>query len=324
MNISHIVKVVPFVVALAGASNSLADTEWNGSPAARAWERVTGRQIDLDTEAPIISDDGTTMQVIDTANGGTVLGEWVYMETRSIPINGSTGRLSAPWGAPIRIRERYTLSSGFIVTNGEQAHFAFLRMDTDAELTDLSGNPMNPSVTINIPIMAFTSASAADGFMSDIEEISNGNPADGKGGIFCMDPKWVGNNNIQCCGFLMALQSDIGACRSEWWMRLWGCIAAGGGAGWVWFEWCIKNCIAGCVAVPPPGNAACAAGCAKGCLITGGLVGAGGAMLCVLASNEAYDACVSRAFSTYFTSLTSNGCAIRIPNENGEIEEENP
>lgn len=312
---------VVYCVVVGIASIASADGGWSGSPAARAWERATGTTIDLATEAPIISEDGTTMQVIDTANGGTVIGEWVYMESRSIPINGSAGTLSTPWGTPMRVRERYTLSSGFIVTNGEQSHFAFLRMDTDAELTDVSGNRLNPSVALNIPIMAFPSASAAEGFMSGIEQVASG--SEGDGGLFCFDPKWVGNGNIQCCGYLVALQSEIAACRSEWWMRLWGCIAAGGGAGWVWFEWCIKSCMPPCAAVPPPGNAGCAAGCAKACLVTGGVVGAGGAILCVLASNEAYDACVSRALNAYFTNLTNNGCAIRVPNEDGEIDGEN-
>lgn len=279
-----------------------ADSGWSGSPAARSWERATGTSIDLATEAPIL--DGNILRIIDRESG-RVNAEFVAFVTASVPIDGMRERLDTSWGADIEIREMYSLTSGFVVVDGEAHHFAFMQVETGAETSDDSGNPLAPSVTLAMPVIPFDDSKDADEFMADVLTAANGEG--GSGGIYCSDPTWRGRDGVECCGFLAAYRSNVEGCRRDWWKHLWGCVAIGAGGGFTFFQWCVKTC----VVVPPPANA----GCAKACLLSSGLIGLEAALVCVLAANDAYEGCIAREQAAYILNLTNSGCELRIPEE---------
>ena len=286
-----------YVTASAFASSY----EWINSPAARSWERITGSTIDLSTEAPVL--EGNVLRIIST-DSGIAKSEFIVLITDSVPIARFSDSISTTWGSPIAATEAYSISSGCVFVDGNPAYFAFVQLDTAARLSDSTGNLISVSATLSIPVIPFANDKEAEQFIADVRDAADGG-AQGNGGLFCHDPTWLGNNDVECCGYLSAYQSNIEGCRRDWWKHIFGCVAVGAGGGWGFFQWCVKTCIA----VPPPGTA----GCAKGCLIASSVIGLEAAIVCALAANEAYEGCIARERAAYILNLTNNGCELRDP-----------
>lgn len=298
-------SIIVGVSALTVGSPSMADSAWNESDISRSWEKETGMIFHADHQALVV--DGATMRVVEI-NTNKILGEWVFVETASLPIFTNAVEDKTDWGTPLQYQEDYILTTGFIVVNERQSHFAFLRTNVSTSFHHQE-DLVEANASINIPIIAFDSAGAADLFISTA---SSANDGDSGGGIFCSDPDWLGRNGEECCGYLAALQLRLDACNHDWWNRLFICVSGGAVGGFAWFKYCIGTCGPFCAALGPAAPP-CLATCAKGCLLTAGVVGAEAAIVCVLASNSAYDACVDRELAEYYTTLADHGCELRSP-----------
>lgn len=285
------------VLSLCTAGTASASSGWSESPAARSWERITRTTIDLSTEAPVL--EGGILRVTDTRNG-RVSGESVVLVIDSVPLFRFSDGIPTAWGAVIDATDMYAISSSCVVVDGEPSYFAFLHMRSEASVRGAQGVSLSASTELAIPVIPFRDGKAAEEFISSVRDA-----ADGGGGLFCHDPTWLGNNDVECCGYLSAYQSNIEGCRRDWWKHIFGCVAVGAGGGWGFFQWCAKSCIP----VPPPGNA----GCVKGCLIASSVIGLEAAIVCILAANDAYEGCVARERAAYILNLTNNGCELRDP-----------
>lgn len=296
------INVIQSIVLSLSVATAASASEWIDSPVARAWQRVTGSVINIPQDLPVL--DGNILRIIDTSSGN-VRNEFVVVMTNSVPLESFQYSIDTTWGHPIHAEEHYSISSGFVVVNGEPEYFAFMQADYLASTRDAQGTQLSPSATIAVPILSFDDSKRADAFIASADTASDG--AANGGGILCHDPTWLGRNGVECCGYLSSYQSNVEGCRRDWWKHLFGCVGVATGGGWAFFQWCVKTCIV----VPPPGNA----GCAKACLIASSAIGIEGAIVCILAANEVYEGCVARERGAYILNLTNNLCELREPSE---------
>lgn len=198
-------------------------------------------------------------------------------------------------GTVVDFSQTVFLSSASVICGENRSEFVFLKLAQEADSVQFSDKAF-----FMLPLRAMEDQTEASEYIEEIASDAWGENHH----LECYDPEWIGSNGQQCCGFALALGSNISSCKSKFWMMVSACVPAALAAGGGMFAWCARHCVLPPPLIPP---------CLKACLIAGGITTIGTITACIAGADFAYADCVKSQWAQYWRDLANSGCKMIMP-----------